>query len=590
MHWNNAPKTILRSCAALLSIAAIAPAQSVSFSDAIPLQTTNWTDSVSVSKFDPDLGDLLSIEFTLDARTEGTAEFESEDAQPAVVTLTFDATIAVERPDNSVLLSAVATIQTVDNATAYDGITDFGGTSGVTHDNLNGNDISMASSPRPMSDLALFTGSAGNPGMITLPVTAVGATSGTGAGNLQFGFTTRAGATVTVKYNFAPDCNDNDVPDDEDISNGTSDDCNNNLIPDDCEEDCDLNGVADDCDPDCNNNGIPDACDEIPCSECRSINRRVPGSLLLYPEFDSRNGTVTVITLTNTDCNFTGNPLTDNVNVEFVYIDHNGCREFNRVETMTPCDTLTLLAEAHNPNDEQGYLYVFAKSTTTGEPIVHNGLIGQTLVVNGLQSFEYSINAVAFKGIGDGMLTDLDDDGIRDLDGVEYDEAPEEILIPRFFGQNWSPNVPKVAGGGPQAIGIRTHSRLILVNLSGGAAFTTTVDFLIYNDNEEVFSSEYTFDCWDKPYLLDISGLFSNAFLKTTNHNPLEVRGARSLESGWFKIDGAVAQSTQIVIPDPAFYAVLVEHIGSYGAADLPFELCSQNNGDLLPRSLLGDN
>jgi len=44
------------------------------------------------------------------------------------------------------------------------------------------------------------------------------------------------------------------------------------------------------------------------------------------------------------------------------------------------------------------------------------------------------------------------------------------------------------------------------------------------------------------------------------------------------------------VIQDPAFYAVLVERIGTYGAADLPFELCSQNNGDLLPRSLLGDN
>ena len=65
------------------------------------------------------------------------------------------------------------------------------------------------------------------------------------------------------------DCNDNGVPDDCDIANGTSTDCNANRVPDECEpfEDCNDNGVFDACDIadgisiDCNANGVPDDCD-----------------------------------------------------------------------------------------------------------------------------------------------------------------------------------------------------------------------------------------------------------------------------------------------------------------------------------------
>jgi glucose/arabinose dehydrogenase len=64
------------------------------------------------------------------------------------------------------------------------------------------------------------------------------------------------------------DCNDNQIPDDQDIADETSSDCNANGIPDECEPDCNDNGVADGCDiidgtsPDDNGNGIPDECDD----------------------------------------------------------------------------------------------------------------------------------------------------------------------------------------------------------------------------------------------------------------------------------------------------------------------------------------
>ncbi len=63
------------------------------------------------------------------------------------------------------------------------------------------------------------------------------------------------------------DCNENGIPDGEDIAAGISEDCNDNGVPDECEEDCNESGIPDDCDIadgtslDCNINGIPDECD-----------------------------------------------------------------------------------------------------------------------------------------------------------------------------------------------------------------------------------------------------------------------------------------------------------------------------------------
>jgi hypothetical protein len=63
---------------------------------------------------------------------------------------------------------------------------------------------SSLTSPPPASDLALFTGPIGNPGTITLPVSAVGTSVATGPGNIVSQFTQRARVDVQVCYNFLP--------------------------------------------------------------------------------------------------------------------------------------------------------------------------------------------------------------------------------------------------------------------------------------------------------------------------------------------------------------------------------------------------
>jgi len=573
-------KTILgRALPAFLagaSLPAFAVAGQVSFTDNVPLTTTNWTQSVTLSKFDPALGDLQAVIVTLQAHNEGSAAFENQDAASATVTMTFSTRVEVQRPDLSQLLFGEPTVNTSDSVTAFDGVLDFGGASGRNYANLSQNVTQSVTANPPSPDLALFTGPAGNPGTITLPVVAVGQSTGTGAGNLTLAFSSKASAAVTVQYLFAPDCNNNDVADDLDIQNGTSSDCDGNGVPDECQPDCDKDGTPDACEADCDHDGTPDACDETPCPECHEINRRTPGSLLLFPEFDNRRGQVTLVTVTNTNCD----SLEGSVDLEFVYIGRYGpahqdlpCPETNRTRHLTPCDTITLWTNADNPNYTQGYLYVFAKNSQTGKAIVFNHLIGEEFFLSPNDQLDDSVSALVFHAFGEQRAnTDLDGDGIRDLDGREYDEAPDELLIPRFLGQDDVFN-----------------SRLILIGLSGGTAFTTTVAFQVYNDNEEMSSAEYSFYCWADPRLVEINGVFTQDYLVNTNHDSDEIVGANMHESGWFRVDGLLAQSTAAEIVDPAIYAVLVERAGSYSVVDLPWELCTQSNGDLLPVSLFGD-
>lgn len=303
------------------------------------------------------------------------------------------------------------------------------------------------------------------------------------------------------------------------------------------------------------------------------------GSLLLFTEFDNRTGVSTLFSITNA---FDGALEEGTIDVEFVYRgavgmsgQPLGCLEFNRVVRLTPNDTFSTLTYVHNPNQQQGFCYAFARSKTTGKAIKFDHLIGQTLVIDGPGAFEYSLAPVTYKAgasLAQGAETDANSDGLRGLDGVEYEASADEILIPRFFGQNR-----------------QYESDLVMINLTGGTQFTALLDFLVYNDNEEVFSTQHSFRCWEKRKLLSISSVFLNDFLLTTNHNPNEIQTLPFIKTGWIRIDGNSASSTSTTLLDPAFLAVLIERVGPYKAADLPYRRGTQSNGDLLAMSVTGN-
>ena len=296
-----------------------------------------------------------------------------------------------------------------------------------------------------------------------------------------------------------------------------------------------------------------------------------PGSLLVYPKYDNSSVSLTLLTVTNTSA-------TESVRAHFLYINGDTCTESNAFETLTPRDTVTLVTAAHSPDPGRGYAYVYARGLTNASPITFNYLAGSSIILDGLTGSTYSMQPVVFSGETEEMSnTDLDFDGIRDLDGSEYSRAPDQTIIPRFFGQ---------AGGVSTA---NIFSELVLVNLTGGRAFTTSISFLIFNDNEEAFSGEYTFYCWESVGLRNISGATRNNFLKNfTNNDPEEVIGISGLEAGWILFDGGTANSVNTSISDPAVLVSLID-LGRVGSAQLPFVLGEQDNGDLLPTSINGD-
>ena len=189
----------LAVAALLVGAATSSQAAFVTYTDEIPLTGTNWNDILTVQQFDPGLGTLTSINFKLYGYVEGDVQFESLDNEPATVTTELSARITLKRPDNSTLVVTTPLHETQDDVTAYDGVLDYGGTSGRSYFNLEADDVDEANSPPPPSDLILFTGL----GTIDLPVSAEARSLASGAGNLDARFRTTAGAMVEVTYYYA---------------------------------------------------------------------------------------------------------------------------------------------------------------------------------------------------------------------------------------------------------------------------------------------------------------------------------------------------------------------------------------------------
>lgn len=302
---------------------------------------------------------------------------------------------------------------------------------------------------------------------------------------------------------------------------------------------------------------------------------QAPGSLLLFSEFDSRPGHDTLLTVTNTNRDFTasGAGLAGSVRVMFLYIDASTCLEFNRTHVLTPGDTVTVLASVHNPSMQRGYVYAMALAPSGFQPaIAWNWLVGTSIVTDGLGAFSYSVDPFTFRAgaaLPEGALTDLDSDGLQDLDGLEYQQTPDRLLFPRFTGQD------------------ATHtSELVLLNLSGAREFDAVVNLLIYNDNSEAFSQQFLFRCWSKTPLSTVALTTTNAFLQqSTQHAPLEPVGAAGHETGWFSVDGSTAFSDACQLNDPAILGILIESLGADAHASLPFASGSQANGNLVDLS-----
>ncbi len=247
------------------------------------------------------------------------------------------------------------------------------------------------------------------------------------------------------------------------------------------------------------------------------------GSLLLFPWFDSRPGALSVITVTNT------NPV-QSVNVEFVYLEEGTCNRVNRLRSLTPNDTFTGLINQDNSSQQTGFVYLVARDTVSGLAIDFDHLVAELTILDGGTGGSWGVPALTFRArTCAGDVTDLNNNGVPDLDGSEYEAASEELLFPRFEGQS--------AGRVTELIVLNTDT------LRFGATLLTTASLLVYNDNEEAFSSAgpVSIQCMARVPLSSLGGVFDNSFLASTNQNPAEPLGGGGVENGWFRMRGLFA-------------------------------------------------
>ena len=196
--------TILRSLlvagVALAATATAANATTAIFvSNIVPLATTNFSGvALNLQQFNPAWGTLTGISVHLHGDILGSARAESVDAAPATLTLNLSATLTLQRPDLSTIVVTTPIVNDIFFATAFDGLIDFGGTSGVAFLNQAASrDTTVALTA---GDFLLFTGLGNVSGLLN----GSGASVGTGAGNLVTFFTTQAGGYADVTYTYTP--------------------------------------------------------------------------------------------------------------------------------------------------------------------------------------------------------------------------------------------------------------------------------------------------------------------------------------------------------------------------------------------------
>jgi hypothetical protein len=184
--------------ATLLCAATIAQAGVIEQEFNVEVQDTDFDTTITFMKFDDMDGarKLTSVMFSIDGSVFGSAEVESRDASAQVIETTLSAELTLTNGMNTLVVT-IPSITNTFNATAFDGVNDAGGTSGITYPDLEANQFEMETYTDAMT-LATFTGV----GTIDTDFDAQATSRAIGAGNITTTFFSQAGGLVKVKYTY----------------------------------------------------------------------------------------------------------------------------------------------------------------------------------------------------------------------------------------------------------------------------------------------------------------------------------------------------------------------------------------------------
>ena len=192
-----------------MALAASANAATVAFTDGFGLETTNWSHLLGASQFNGSLGTLNSATFTFnyDIRQRFRAENEGLSADTltplAGATFSFGTGVANSPPivfGTSLLNTALSQVGTSFNASAFDGNSNFAGSSGTNFGAIDVNGVGTITLTGSALTALIGTGTLGSVGY---GVRAVGnGLIQSGNGNLATSISTQARYDLRVLYDF----------------------------------------------------------------------------------------------------------------------------------------------------------------------------------------------------------------------------------------------------------------------------------------------------------------------------------------------------------------------------------------------------
>ena len=189
------------------ALASVLDAGQVVHQVTIPHQSVPWNQTVQLPRFDPDLGFLREVYVGVSGAISGSVGLENTNATPLPPqfgTPSAGVRLQPTLPFGSLAAANPAYEGPIPALSAYDGVTDFAGSSGTT---LTFLDATGTGSPSTFtvliapSGLAAYTGAAGNPGTVSITVDAVEQTPPPPPG-VERSITVTAEAHVEIRYQF----------------------------------------------------------------------------------------------------------------------------------------------------------------------------------------------------------------------------------------------------------------------------------------------------------------------------------------------------------------------------------------------------
>lgn len=215
-----------------------------------------------------------------------------------------------------------------------------------------------------------------------------------------------------------------------------------------------------------------------------------PGSCLVFPLFDIREGYDTHLRITNTS-------KTDSVRVQFNYNcggtkEDQFCDALDRHEAITPYGTLVLHVPDHNPPCNEGYVLVCAENANH-EAISFDHLIGSYHIKFEESGSVEASPAIAIQSLKEeGAVLGADD---KLQFGTTAGDDPDYKALPSHLFNDFQAIIP------PFDDDPGRHTELILLTLdtvAGGHNPVTDVDIKFWNEREVPFSTSWQFVCWDR--------------------------------------------------------------------------------------------